>query len=97
MAAFYTCSVCERDFLGRDTIPIHEGEHVKPVCERCWPGYDICIVCSEIFLLESTEDPGKDLCQSCWAGDITDVEGWGLIRRHVRSEPKEGMKQCTMF
>lgn len=35
MSAFYTCSKCGKEFLGPDNIPIHEGDHVQPVCFHC--------------------------------------------------------------
>ena len=70
MAAFYTCSDCDKEFLGPDAIPVQEGDHVKPVCWKCQEMYDFCIVCDAMFQPDpNNSDPMGDLCTDCWRSD----------------------------
>lgn len=67
MAAFYTCSDCDKEFLGADDIPVSEEDPVGPICYRCQEMYSVCITCDAWFLPDSREgDPTGDLCPSCW-------------------------------
>lgn len=50
MAAFYTCSDCGKEYLGPDDIPVEDGDHVKPMCDRCQP---VCLESAQVSLGEA--------------------------------------------
>ena len=66
MPAFYDCYYCGKEFLGYDNIPLYKGKHVRPICEKCQPSFDFCIVCEGYFDPSETDDKSKEICSTCW-------------------------------